>query len=86
MPKTQNGGGRRTAKSSKILSLARDAVTIKEDFAREAKTWWKFDVLQGDLVEVAAEVNIIEEQLKDLRKEKKEWVDKQVKKEKKQSA
>jgi len=63
-----------------------DIMTIHADFKRKAKTWYKFSELQDDLIEIAAKVQLEEEQLKQLRKEKKQWEDKQVKKAKKQSA
>ena len=85
MPRGQNGGGRRKWQSSKILQAAMDVMTIHADFKRKARTWYKFSRLSDDLIEIAAKVQLEREQLTQLRKEKKQWEDKQVKKGKTQS-
>ena len=67
--KKRKGKVYNTPEASTVIRGAKDILTIKSDFQRDAKTWYKFDILSQDLFDCGERIYSTELAYRDLIKE-----------------
>jgi hypothetical protein len=67
--KKRKGKVYNTPEARTVIRGAKDILTIKSDFERDAKTWYKFDMLSQDLFDCGERIYSTELAYRDLIKE-----------------
>ena len=67
--KNRNGKVYNTPEARTVIRAAKEILTIKSDFQRDAKTWYKFDILSQDLFDCGERMYLTELAYRDLIKE-----------------
>ena len=67
--KNRNGKVYNTPEARTVIRAAKEILTIKMDFQRDAKTWYKFDILSQDLYDCGERMYATELAYRDLIKE-----------------
>ena len=67
--KNRKGKVYNTPEARTVIRGAKDILTIKSDFQRDAKTWYKFDILSQDLFDCGERIYATELAYRDLIKE-----------------
>ena len=82
--KKRKGKVYNTPEARTVIRGAKDILTIKSDFQRDAKTWYKFDMLSQDLFDCGERIYATELAYRDLikensklKKEVKKWAEKE---------
>ena len=67
--KKRKGKVYNTPEARTVIRAAKEILTIKSDFQRDAKTWYKFDILSQDLFDCGERMYATELAYRDLIKE-----------------